>query len=169
MVLPRRTLATPRAGHIIPHFGSSSRTLTYEDYTVGWICALPIEMAAAKAMLDEVHADLPANPYDDNTYILGRMCSHNIVIACLPTGVIGPVPAVTVATQMLTTFPTIRFSLIVGIGGGVPSQADIRLRDVVVAKPSKDHGGVVQHGFLELCKNAPWRSLGCSTSHHAFS
>jgi nucleoside phosphorylase len=65
----------------------------------------------------------------------------------LPTGVIGPVPAVTVATQMLTIFPSIRFSLMAGIGGGVPSQADIRLGDVVVAKPSKDHGGVVQYGF----------------------
>ncbi|KAH0556092.1 hypothetical protein GP486_005974 [Trichoglossum hirsutum] len=30
-----------------------------EDYTVGWICALPIEHAAAMEMLDEEHQDLP--------------------------------------------------------------------------------------------------------------
>src|SRR6266480_7098596 len=32
-----------------------SATLTYRDYSVGWICALPTEMAAAQGMLDEQH------------------------------------------------------------------------------------------------------------------
>ena len=32
-----------------------STVRTYQDYTVGWICALPTEMAAARAMLDELH------------------------------------------------------------------------------------------------------------------
>ncbi len=126
--------------------------LAYKDYTVGWICALPIEMAAAKAMLDEVHADLPASPSDENTYIFGRICSHNVVVACLPTGIIGPMPAATVATQMLSTFRSIRFNLMVGIGGGVPSQADIRLGDVVVGKPTTDHGGVVQYDYSKTIK-----------------
>ncbi|KAL4891103.1 nucleoside phosphorylase domain-containing protein [Aspergillus ambiguus] len=94
-------------------------------------------------MLDEVHADLPAGPDDDNAYILGRMSSHNIVIACLPAGIVGWLPAATVARQMLSTFQSIRFSLMVGIGGGVPSQVDIRLGDVVVAQPTKNHGGVI--------------------------
>lgn len=128
------------------------RPLAHKDYTVGWICALPLEMAAAKAMLDEVHADLPANPSDENTYILGRICSHNVVVACLPTGIIGPTPAATVATQMLSTFRSIRFNLMVGVGGGVPSQADIRLGDVVVAKPTRDHGGVVQYDYPTTLK-----------------
>ncbi|KAN0085554.1 Quinonprotein alcohol dehydrogenase-like superfamily [Elaphomyces granulatus] len=36
----------------------------------------------------------------------------------------------------------------VGIGGGVPTkEADIRLGDVVVSKPTKDFGGVVQYDF----------------------
>ena len=36
----------------------------------------------------------------------------------------------------------------VGIGGGVPSEeADIRLGDVVVSRPQKTHGGVVQYDF----------------------
>lgn len=103
-------------------------------------------MAAAKAMLDEIHTDLPANPHDHNTYILGRMCSHNIVVACLPTGVIGPAPAATVATQMLSSFRSIRFGLMVGIGGGVPSQADIRLGDEVL---QYDHGKTITDGAFE--------------------
>lgn len=50
-----------------------------------------------------------------------------------------------VAMQMKSTFTSIRFGLMVGIGGGVPNkEADIQLGDVVVRKPHKIHGGVVQ-------------------------
>jgi hypothetical protein len=54
-----------------------------------WICALPVEMAAARVMLDEVYKDLPVLPHDDNTYILGRIGKHNVVIAGLPNGKYG--------------------------------------------------------------------------------
>lgn len=43
----------------------------HDDYTVGWICALPLEMAAAQVLLDEVHEDLPVQANDDNAYTLG--------------------------------------------------------------------------------------------------
>jgi hypothetical protein len=47
------------------------------------------------------------------------------------------VSASTVASHMVSTYPNIRFGLMVGIGGGVPSKsADIRLGDVVVSKPT---------------------------------
>jgi hypothetical protein len=36
------------------------------EYTVGWICALPVELAAAQEMLDEEHDDLER---DENTRI----------------------------------------------------------------------------------------------------
>ena len=50
--------------------------------------------------------------------------------------------------QMKSTFRAIRFGLMVGIGGGVPSKdADIRLGDIVVSQPSKGHGGVIQYDF----------------------
>ncbi|KAB8213646.1 kinesin light chain [Aspergillus novoparasiticus] len=50
--------------------------------------------------------------------------------------------------QMKTTFPAVRFGLMVGIGGGVPSkEPDIRLGDVVVSQPGNGHGGVVQYDF----------------------
>lgn len=56
-----------------------------ELYTVGWICALPKEKIAAKAMLEVVHARLSSQPkHDANTYELGSIGKHMVVIACLP-------------------------------------------------------------------------------------
>ncbi|KAN0087189.1 hypothetical protein V8E54_000877 [Elaphomyces granulatus] len=127
---------------------ATMRFLRHHDYTVAWVCALPLEMAAAKSMLDEIHPDLPTSSNDQNTYVLGRIHAHNLVIACLPSGVYGTTSAAIVANQMRFTFPAIRFGLMVGIGGGVPTkEADIRLGDVVVSKPTGDFGGVVQYDF----------------------
>jgi nucleoside phosphorylase len=119
-----------------------------EDYTVGWICALPVELAAAQEMLDEERPDLKRDPddNDENLYALGSIGGHNVAIVCLPAGRIGNNPAAAVATQMRATFKKIRFGLMVGIGGGVPSaEADVRLGDVVVSQPQGKHGGVVQY------------------------
>ncbi|KAJ5481351.1 hypothetical protein N7475_000163 [Penicillium sp. IBT 31633x] len=118
-----------------------------EDFTVGWICALPTEMAAAIAMLDEEYERPQTQPsQDQNNYCLGRMGTHNIVIACLPAGVYGTNSAAAVGNRMLSSFPRIRFGLMVGIGGGIPScKNDIRLGDVVVSKPQGKFGGVVQY------------------------
>ncbi|PTB64492.1 purine and uridine phosphorylase, partial [Trichoderma citrinoviride] len=108
-------------------------TLQHSDYTVGWICALHIEMAAARAMLDCVHKPLPMGAKDSNAYILGSIGPHNIVMACLPVGQYGTNNAANVASNMNRSFPSIRIRLMVGIGGGVPSQnTDVRLGDVVV-------------------------------------
>ena len=103
--------------------------LKNQEYTVGWICALPLEMAAARAMLDELHGRPQVqHKSDQNTYFLGRIEQHNIVIACLPAGVYVTTSAATVAAQMLSSFESIRAGLMVGIGGGVPSKGcDIRL------------------------------------------
>jgi hypothetical protein len=52
----------------------------------------------------------------------------------------------TVATQLLNDFRSIRFGFVLGIGGGIPGEdeGDIRLRDVVVSKPTETFRGVVQ-------------------------
>lgn len=126
----------------------ASCRLRREDYSIGWVCALPIELAASRLMLDEEHHHLGQVPSDTNLYTLGRIGGHNIVVACLPAGQPGNSSAAAVATQMKTAFPSIRFGLMVGIGGGVPSEgADIRLGDVVVSQPYNGHGGVVQYDF----------------------
>jgi nucleoside phosphorylase len=120
--------------------------LRREDYTVGWVCALPVELAAAQEMLDEEHDTPRCDAHDTNLYTCGRVGEHNVVIACLPEGQTGTNSAAAVAVQMKSTFSSTRFGLMVGIGGGVPSEeADVRLGDVVVSKPHKTHGGVVQY------------------------
>jgi nucleoside phosphorylase len=112
-----------------------------EQYTVGWVCALPIEASAAQAMLDETYSALPSkNAHDSNIYTFGRVRDHKVVIALLPSGIYGTISAATTVKEMLLSFPSIRFGLLVGIGGGIPSdENDIRLGDVVVSKP---HGTV---------------------------
>jgi nucleoside phosphorylase len=131
-----------------------ARRFSRDDYTVGWVCALPIELAAAQAILDEQHDDLPQNSDDTNTYTLGRIGEHNVVLACLPAGQTGTNSAAAAAMQMMSNFRAIRFGLMVGIGGGVPStEADIRLGDIVVSQPGKGHGGVVQYDFGKSTPN----------------
>ena len=121
-----------------------------DDYIVGWVCALPVEVAAAKAMLDRIHADLPADPTvnDTNTYVLGSLNGHNVVLAYPTFGVYGTTSVAGVATQLRASFKFVRFSLMVGIGGGVPStKEDIRLGDIVVSKPTVGRPGLVQYDF----------------------
>ncbi|PGG99156.1 hypothetical protein GX51_06415 [Blastomyces parvus] len=119
-----------------------------EDYSVGWICALAIELAAAQGMLDEEHEDFSLGTEDSHIYKLGRIGEHNVAIAWLPEGQAGTNSAATIATRMKSIFPSIRFGLMVGVGGGVPSaKSDIRLGDVVVGRPDGVHGGVVQYDF----------------------
>lgn len=117
-----------------------------DDYTVGWVCALPKEQTAAVAMLDQLHPHLPLDlcrsKNDPNTYTLGSIGSHNVVIACLPKGKFGTISAATIVAHMVETFPAIRFGLMVGIGGGI--SPDVRLGDVVVSVPVYEYPGVVQ-------------------------
>jgi nucleoside phosphorylase len=113
-----------------------TRKLSHDDYKISWVCALACELAAAAAMLDELHVDLPQRRVDNNTYTLGSIGVHNVVIACLPSGSYGTSSAATVATQLLNSFQSVRFGVLVGIGGGVPGEeVDLRLGDIVVSKP----------------------------------
>ena len=119
---------------------------TNNDYTVGWICALQAELAASQAMLDEEHPDLLQAENDTNTYTLGRIGQHNVVLACLPSGTTGISAAATAARDLLRSFPKVRFGLMVGVGGGAPNnpsddpRQDIRLGDVIVSNPEGNYG-----------------------------
>ena len=128
-------------------FPSHSTSCVAPRYQVAWVCALPLEMAAAKEMLDEIQPDISTSLKDQNTYILGRIHAHNVVIACLPSGIYDTTSATTMASHMRLSFPSIQFGLTVGIGGGVPSKVDIRLGDVVVSEPTGAFGGVVQYDY----------------------
>lgn len=162
----------------------NTREFSHADYTVGWICALPqTELVAAGAMLDDEHPVLhAADPNDINSYLLGRVGDHNVVIACLPVEQTGKVPAATVAKDMVRSFPAIRFGLMVGIGGGVPYYRgqndvdvdesgdsedddpdeiqDIRLGDVVISKHSKSSEAVIQYDFGRSIQNQEFIRAG---------
>jgi nucleoside phosphorylase len=137
----------------------SPDALTHKDYTVGWICALPKELTAATAMLDERHPDLSKPPNDNNAYTLGSIRGHNVVLTCLPKGMIGNVPAATVASCLVTTFPSIKLGLMVGIGGGVPSNK-VRLGDVVVSTSTGIFPGVVKWDSGKVHENGNFERTG---------
>ena len=75
--------------------------LSRDAYSVGIICALAKEKAAAKAMLDEVHSRLPPASGDENDYTFGKIGEHGVVIACLP-GDMGTTSASAVAVTIVT-------------------------------------------------------------------
>ncbi|KAI2815696.1 hypothetical protein CBS133816_10781 [Aspergillus niger] len=133
---------------------------TLDDYTIAWICALPLEAAAARAMLDKTHI-LPERASDPNAYDFGELNGHHIVIAYLPNGIYGTVSAATVVSRMRLTFPRLQFGLMVGIGGGVPSKShDIRLGDVVVSTPGGRHGGVIQYDYGKAVQGGQFEPTG---------
>ena len=131
-----------------------SQSRKHADYTVGWICALKVELTAARAMLDKIHEELLSRKSgDDNLYTLGSIGPHNVVIVCLPAGMMGTNSAATVTKDLRRSFEAIKFSVMVGIGGGIPTNVDIRLGDVAVSTPDGQHGGVVQYDFGKTVGN----------------
>ncbi|EMT73488.1 MTA/SAH nucleosidase [Fusarium odoratissimum] len=112
------------------------------DYTVGWICALPKEMAAAKGMLDKVYQRPSQHKLDKNNYAVGRIAHLKVVVGCLPSGILGTTSAAVVAGHMVQTFQALECFLLVGVGGGIPSvNSDVRLGDVVISQK------VIQYDF----------------------
>lgn len=131
-------------------------------YTVGWICALYTEYAAALQFLDEEH-DRPYRlaPNDTNHYTLGEMEGHWVVIALLPDGGYGTSSAANVAAHMRTSFRNINIGLMVGIGGGAPTaNNDLRLGDVVVSSPQNGIGGVYQYDFGRAIQERAFEHTG---------
>ncbi|KAL4746216.1 nucleoside phosphorylase domain-containing protein [Aspergillus terricola var. indicus] len=114
-----------------------------EDFTVGWICPLALEYAAAKSVLDEL--------YEEAENATGRIHHNDIVITCLPAGQMRTIAAAAATERMRVAFPSLKHALLVGIAGGVPSdKADIRLGDVVVGQPDGQYAGVVQYVFGKM-------------------
>lgn len=132
------------------------------DYTVGWICAITTEYVAARAFLEDKHEKPEyVSPHDNNNYTLGRIGRHNIVIAVLPQGEYGLSSAASVARDILHTFPNVRIGLMVGIGGGAPSDKhDIRLGDVVVGISNNREGAVVQYDFGKAIQDQGYQETG---------
>jgi nucleoside phosphorylase len=130
-------------------------------YTVGWICAIKVEYVAAQVFLDEEYeGPASVSQHDNNIYTLGKIGKHNVVIATLPFGEYGTTSAATVARDMIHSFPNIRIGLMVGIGGGAPTENhDIRLGDIVVSTPSNGNG-LFQYDFGRNIQDEPFQTTG---------
>ncbi|KAJ5740279.1 hypothetical protein N7493_000151 [Penicillium malachiteum] len=133
-----------------------------EEYTVGWICAIRTEYTAAQAFLDEKH-EVPESlsPADNNSYTVGMIGKHKVVIAVLPQGEYGISSAANVARDMLHSFPNVKIGLMVGIGGGAPSlKHDIRLGDIVVSAIQDGKASVLQYDFGKAKQNQDFQTTG---------
>ena len=69
-------------------------------------------------MLDEEHDQLDPVGNDSNSYILGRIKKHNVVIDFPGSGTLSG--AAQTVNNLIRTYRKIRFGLMVGIGGGAP-------------------------------------------------
>jgi nucleoside phosphorylase len=138
-----------------------TNALDPEAYTVGFICALTVEKVAACCFLDKEHPRLKSqSASDNNDYTLGRIGEHNVVIAGLPLGQYGTTNAAIVARDMVHTFPNMRFGLMVGIGGGAPSEGhDIRLGDIVVGISRNGKNELLQYDFGKTIQNRKFQRI----------
>ncbi|KAH0431004.1 nacht and ankyrin domain protein [Colletotrichum camelliae] len=134
--------------------------LARHEYTVGWICAIVTEYVAGQTLLDEEHErhhDLPL--HDAGHYTLGKIGPHNVVMAVLPE--YGTSAATAVARDMLHSFPNVSIGLMVGIGGGAPTQNnDIRLGDIVVGTARNGQSSVVQYDFGKAVQGQRFQQTG---------
>lgn len=168
---------------------SSNKQLSCADYHVAWICPVAdIELLPARLMLDEEHKTPLYNTYyDENTYVCGAINSHAVVIATCPQGETGNVNAGRLTGSMFKTFPSIRMTVLVGTGGGIPRSTtsnnpleDLHLGDVVVGWPGDgkpacvyyDRGKSKAGGHFQIVgmmQNPDWRltnALGILVSDH---
>ncbi|KAF3916806.1 hypothetical protein ABW20_dc0108811 [Dactylellina cionopaga] len=136
--------------------------LQKRDYNVGWLCALPIELAAATAMLDYQNSRPRDLRYgiSENHYIFGSIGPHNVIITSLPYGIYGTTSAANVVNSFKSDFPDIHYRFMVGIGGGATVGTDIRLGDVVVSAPTETSPGVIQYDFGKTIEDGGFMRVG---------
>ncbi|KAF5683472.1 hypothetical protein FCIRC_4415 [Fusarium circinatum] len=144
--IPGYSIGGSRIRTNIEEQGLDMHSYPHSAYTVGIICALPLELRAVRTLLDTEHNGHTKMKGDSNTYALGTIGQHMIVAACLPSGEYGTNAAADAASNMRRTYHEVEFCLLVGIAGGAPSpEADIRLGDVVVSHPTSTSSGVIQY------------------------
>lgn len=121
------------------------RPVSPNGYRIAVICALQIEADAVEDMFDEdweKDHKYPELQNDPNTYTMGRIGEHNVVLAHMPG--IGKANSANVAGSFRMSFPEIRLGLVVGICGGMPfirehpnpsepREVDVFLGDVIIS------------------------------------
>ncbi|KAL3462598.1 hypothetical protein BJX64DRAFT_288288 [Aspergillus heterothallicus] len=117
----------------VPQIEKPPAKLTSHDYTVGWICAHPLSTRDS----DRDARRAITSPYQAQS--------------------IRNKSAAAVVTRIDNTFTFIRTTLMVGVGGSIPSK--VRLGDISVGTPSGQWPGVVQWDFGKAESDA-FRRIG---------
>lgn len=139
----------------------SDEPIDKQIFTIGWICALHTEYTAARAFLEDKRPCDVKDSQDNNEYTLGKVGKHNVVVAVCPDSEYGIATAATVARDLVRSFPNVRLGLMVGIGGGVPSdEHDIRLGDIVVSSRAGGFGAVVQYDMGKKLQDGTFQITG---------
>ncbi|KAE8418203.1 hypothetical protein BDV36DRAFT_295425 [Aspergillus pseudocaelatus] len=125
------------------------------EFSVAIICALPVEADAVIGLFDEFYDrygdQYGKHPRDANTYTVGRIGTHNVVLCHLPE--MGKVSASSVAANMKFSYTEVSLALVVGVCGGVPllpsSKTPIFLGDVIISNAvvRYDYGRQYPDGF----------------------
>lgn len=117
---------------------SHAKPICREGFFVAIICALPHEADAVTLLFDEFW-DEDGDSFgrakgDTNTYVTGRLGSHDVVLAVLPA--MGTTNAAAAAASLRSSYSNLKLTLIVGICGGIPkiSNNDVFLGDVIISK-----------------------------------
>src|ERR1700722_16706339 len=92
-----------------------SRPRDRREFEIAIICALPIESDAVEALFDEFWEDYTYGKAagDPNTYTLGRIGHHNVVLAFMPG--IGKGHSASVAASFRSSFVGVKQGLVVGM------------------------------------------------------
>lgn len=125
----------------------AKNVLRCNQYKIAWICDAPTQYLAARTFLDEEHSlpeDVPQ--YDSVVFSLGTIAGNNVVIAASLYRGYSTLTARYVMSEVLLYFPRIKASLLVGVGGGMPSpRHDIRLGDVFVGITQTGQNSVFEY------------------------
>ncbi|CEJ60298.1 hypothetical protein PMG11_08877 [Penicillium brasilianum] len=124
-----------------------TRPANRSQFTIAIFCALPLEADAVSELFEEILDEEIENfrkaAGDDNTYTLGRILYHNVVLVHMAG--MGKGAATQAASSIRSSYPEIKLALVVGVCAGVPSPSagkdDIILGDVVISD------GIVQYDF----------------------
>lgn len=128
--------------------GRSHRPLPQSpaDFEIAIICALPVEAEAVENSIDEFYdtVSFVKAAGDTNSYTLGRIGFHNVVLAYMPG--MGKATSASVSASFRSSFSGIELGLVIGICGGVPTNPEngtpIFLGDIIIST------AVVQFDFI---------------------
>ncbi|KAH7231071.1 nucleoside phosphorylase domain-containing protein, partial [Fusarium tricinctum] len=130
-----------------------------EEFLVAWITSNSNQTFTAKKYFDLLYGEPTRKAArDTNSYTLGKMGDHKVVLTELPEGEkkLPLLAAAEAVSDMMRTFNRIRVALFIGTGSGVrDGEHDVRLGDVVVST-----NGAFQFNYDASVKAMAFHSTG---------